>query len=97
MRDAECVEMAHHRFGKSASKFGNPVKPIQFKANEPVPIDIGNLQFEKLSAAERDQCRKEGRCFRCRGKGHMAIKCPNGEGNRDIQWDELQSPEPLNR
>ena len=44
--------------------------------SEPVPMEIGNLRLKKLTPQEREQCRKEGRCFRCRQKGHNAIKCP---------------------
>ncbi len=39
---------------------------------------------------------KKGRCFRCREKGHMANKCPKGQGNWAIQWVKLQFPQPLN-
>ncbi|KAF5364753.1 hypothetical protein D9758_009365 [Tetrapyrgos nigripes] len=30
----------------------------------------------KLTPQERDKMRKEGRCFRCRGQGHMGNDCP---------------------
>ncbi len=63
LRDAERIAMALRRFGKSAPKFGNPVQTPTTKANEPVPIVIGNLQLKKLTAAERDQCRKERTLF----------------------------------
>ena len=81
MRDAERVEMAHRRFGRVAPKFGISEKSGPSKSSEPVPMDIGSVQLKKLSSAERDMCRKEGRCFRCREKGHMANKCPKGQGN----------------
>ena len=34
------------------------------------------LPFKKLTDEERVQFRKEGKCFRCRQKGHMARECP---------------------
>ncbi len=94
MHGAERVGMAHRRFGKSALKFETPMITTQTKANESVPIDIGNFQLKKLTAAERDQCRKEGSCFRCREKGHMANKFPKWQGNWAIQWVKLQFPQP---
>lgn len=78
MRDAERVESAHKRLG-NAPRQEIPARIRKF--NEPTPMDIGNIQLKKLSQAERDQCRKEGRCFRCRQKGHMANNCPKAQGN----------------
>ena len=68
MKDAERVEMAHGRLNRTTSKFENVPKQAQNEPSEPVPMEIGNFQLKKLTAAERDQCRKEGRCFRCREK-----------------------------
>ena len=81
MKDAERVESAHRRFGKASPKIGSNDKVKHQRSNGPVPMEIGNVQLKKLSAAERDMCRKEGTCFRCREKGHMANKCPKGQGN----------------
>lgn len=83
MRDAERVESAHKRLGPRGT--GKPPfvprNPGSGKLDGPTPMDIGNLQIKKLTPAERDLCRKEGRCFRCREKGHVAVKCPKGRGN----------------
>ena len=44
-------------------------------------VDSTNTQmrepFKRLTDEERDQLRKEGKCFRCRQKGHMARECPS--------------------
>lgn len=37
-----------------------------------------NVTIQKLSPAERDKLRREGKCFRCRKAGHMSRECPNG-------------------
>ena len=37
-------------------------------------VDI-NERPKKLTPEERDKCFKEGRCLRCRQKGHMAASC----------------------
>ena len=75
MRDAERVEAAHKRIKP------RPTTPPIRKDTGPTPMDIGNVTLKKLTPAERDQCKKEGKCFRCREKGHMANKCPKARGN----------------
>ena len=77
MRDAERVESAHKRLGNTPRQELRPPR----KSQEPTPMDIGAIELKKLTPAERKQCIKEGRCFRCRQKGHMATKCPKGQGN----------------
>ncbi|KAF5371599.1 hypothetical protein D9758_003479 [Tetrapyrgos nigripes] len=39
----------------------------------------------KLTPQERDKMRKEGRCFRCRGQGHMGNDCPTTNPN-NMTW-----------
>jgi hypothetical protein len=54
------------------------------KNNNPVPMDVDatTIPFQKLTDADREKYRKEGRCFRCREKGHMARQCPkNNKAN----------------
>ena len=45
----------------------------------PMEVDSSTTQtrepFKRLTDDERDQLRKEGKCFRCRQKGHMAHEC----------------------
>ena len=77
MRDAERVESAHKRLGKPPRN--EPRTPRNTQV--PTPMDIGTVTLKKLTPAERKQCIKEGRCFRCREKGHMSSKCPKGQGN----------------
>ena len=80
MRDAERVESAHRRLGapppRSHGKESGNGTPTGT-----TPMDIGNIQLKKLTPAEKEQCRKEGKCFRCRQKGHLANKCPKGRRN----------------
>ncbi len=80
MRDAERVEAAHSRLQKTGKDTKKPAnnRPEQQK---PVPMDIGNVQLRKLTREERETCMKEGRCLRCREKGHMAKNCPKGQRN----------------
>lgn len=78
MRDAERVEAAHKRLNTKPAVPNRQHKP---KADGPVPMDLGNIKLGKLTPAEREQCKKEGRCFRCRQKGHMTKNCPKGRGN----------------
>ena len=82
MRDAERVESAHKRIGKPAGNRRNDKgDTIIRKTDGPVPMELGNFELKKLTPAERELCRKEGRCYRCRQKGHLANKCPKGKGN----------------
>ena len=37
--------------------------------------------LKKLTDAERDQLRREGKCFRCRQRGHMSRDCPKVSKN----------------
>ena len=76
MRDAERVEAAHKRIPRT-----RPTTTPTRTDSGPTPMDIGNVVLKKLTPAERDQCKKEGKCFRCRQKGHMANKCPKARGN----------------
>jgi hypothetical protein len=39
-------------------------------------VDATTIPFQKLTDTDREKYRKEGRCFRCREKGHMARNCP---------------------
>ena len=76
MKDAERVEAAHRRLRTKA-----PRNLTEVAQNEPEPMELGNIQLKKLTPAEREKCMKEGRCLRCREKGHLAKNCPKGQRN----------------
>jgi hypothetical protein len=42
-------------------------------------VDTTTIPFQKLTDADREKYRKEGRCFRCREKGHMSRNCPKND------------------
>ena len=44
-------------------------------------MNLNFVRLQKLTPEEREQCRREGRCFKCRNRGHMANACPAGKGN----------------
>ena len=76
MRDAERIEAAHRRLKNHVSAKRQPVGD-----SGRAPMEIGNVELKKLTPAEREKCMKEGRCLRCREKGHLAKNCPKGRGN----------------
>lgn len=39
-------------------------------------VSVNAVRFQKLTPVERTQMMKEGRCFKCRERGHMANSCP---------------------
>ena len=79
MRDAERIEAAHRRFPTKRTQATHR-KPVQHD-QDPTPMEIDHIKLRKLTPAEREQCRKEGRCFRCRQKGHTSKNCPKGQRN----------------
>jgi hypothetical protein len=45
------------------------------KQKDPNAMEVDNTRLAKLTDAEREKLRNEGRCFRCRQTGHMANRC----------------------
>src|SRR6266566_1395110 len=52
------------------------------EAKDPNAMDVDLVQLKPLSNEERQTLSKEGRCFRCRQKGHMSRSCPQGTGQK---------------
>ena len=71
---------------------GQNLRPIPSRTNNnqivPMEVDVTSTQsrtpFKKLTDEERLQYMKEGKCFRCRLKGHMARECPAGNTRTPI-------------
>jgi hypothetical protein len=47
---------------------------------EPMDVDAMKTRFKKLTDKERQEYMREGKCFRCRQKGHMSRNCPKNSG-----------------
>ncbi len=48
------------------------------ETKDPNAMDVDTVQLKPLSNEERQNLSREGRCFRCRQKGHMSRNCPQG-------------------
>jgi len=52
------------------------------RTQDVVPMELGATQLFRLSPTEREELRRRGACFRCRGLGHVARDCPRRK-NKD--------------
>ena len=79
--------LSQRRFAASVAKQHSSRTPVAFHTPSPMKntpsrdpnamdVDI-NERPKKCTPEERDKCFKEGRCLRCRKKGHMAASCTN--------------------
>ncbi|RKP16239.1 hypothetical protein ROZALSC1DRAFT_25504 [Rozella allomycis CSF55] len=60
---------------KMSEEYQNNLETIETSTSEPMTIDGTLNRFSKLSVEGREKCKREGRCFRCRAKGHLAKHC----------------------
>ena len=81
MRDAERVEATHRRSGNNVprSSYTPNSNTTPDTTQQPVPMEIGNVEIKKLTKEEREECMKKGLCLRCRQPGHIAKHCPKGK------------------
>jgi hypothetical protein len=71
MRDAEKVESAKGTLFNPNQQNHGPFRP------GPVVMELNaTIAVQKLTPEEREKCRREGICLRCREKGHMARERP---------------------
>ena len=78
---------------------GQSVRPTLLRTNNnqivPMEVDATSTQprvpFKKLTDEERLQHMQEGRCFRCRLKGHMARECPTRNTHTSITNPHAQN------
>lgn len=83
MTDALRVEAAK----KGSRNLGNPTGSSRGQSfsggtDGPAPMELGATHLVKLTPEERERCFREGRCLRCREKGHLAKECPKARGQR---------------
>jgi hypothetical protein len=89
--------MAYHRNGPGSNNWNSSKnRDFRPSGMSSTPMELGNTEedsseamvnsiqrpsFKKLSDSERDQLRKENKCFKCRKVGHMARKCFSDKKN----------------
>ena len=69
---AERVDAATYTPGYRTTGYTKP-KPVYRSPGGPAPMELDAIS--KLTPAKRDRPRREGGCFRCRKKGHLAREC----------------------
>ena len=77
--------LSQRRFAASVAKQHSSRTPIAFHtpaparntpSRDPNAMDVDTKEkLKKLTPEEQDRCFKEGRCLRCRQKGHIAASC----------------------
>ena len=65
-------------------------------ARDPDAMDVDNTRLAPLTEEEKKQMFREGRCLRCREKGHMARNCPRKWNNNQTQWTPPKTDTRLN-
>ena len=70
------VSVAKQHSSRTPVAFHTPTSTRNTPSRDPNAMDVDiNERPKKLTLEERDKCFKEGRCLRCRKKGHMAASC----------------------
>lgn len=86
MTDALKVEAAKKgsRVTNNTNTRPGPARPGSTQASSGgiEPMELGSTSLVKLTPEERERCFREGRCLRCREKGHLAKECPKGKGQK---------------
>ncbi|KAJ1950543.1 hypothetical protein IWQ62_006553, partial [Dispira parvispora] len=80
--------MVINRSGQSMPN-QKPNVPIGNKESGPEPMDLGVIK--RLTPEERQRCFREGRCLRCRAKGHLKAQCPRFPAQMS-QMENIQVP-----
>lgn len=65
---------------------GSPPSMNEMNAN------VNAVRFTKLTPEQREQLRREGKCFKCRQHGHMANTCPTNVNRSGISSSHSMKP-----
>jgi hypothetical protein len=69
---------------------------LRWQAKDPNVMDTSTVARKATTNAEKEQHRKEGRCFECSQQGHLAHNCPNRKPRAwatDAGTEKLTTPE----
>ena len=70
------ASVAKQHSSRTPVAFHTPTPTRSTPSRDPNAMDVDvNEKPKKLTLEEQDKCFKEGRCLRCRKKGHMAASC----------------------
>jgi hypothetical protein len=61
----------------TSSSSPNPPSRHSFTSSGPVPMDVDQVRYRKLTPEERQKRINNGECLYCGEKGHQANACPN--------------------
>ena len=69
-----------------------PTQSNQNKRKDPDAMDVDNVRLNPLTDEERKRFMEEGRCFRCRQRGHMSKACPKkNEQNTQTKVNQTET------
>jgi hypothetical protein len=59
--------------------------------SEPMPMELDAIRQKSLTNSEREQLRRTGGCFYCRGQGHISRNCPKKKRSVNAIESEFQA------
>jgi hypothetical protein len=71
-----------------------PSQPTTSESTQSAPMEINTMNpwLKKLTPQEKQQLKKEGKCFQCRQPGHLFFNCPKPKQNIHLINQSTEAP-----